>query len=227
MRHNYTHRARRALASSSPILFAGLVAMTPLVIATLTQGASGVTTVSLSPLIGWSLLAGLIAGMALLVFQMRAEYRKRTYDPTWALKFSDIFDSKDMKCTRSKAARTLKDNIGRLRDSNFASSDVDDVLDFFEDLGFYMQGDQITPEVAHHSFHYWICGYYSIARDYLEVGQEKEPSRWEFVKILFDATNEIEVERNKGYSKKHLDAVELNHFLKTEIELNNREETQE
>jgi len=224
MGKTHWHRWRRRLASGSPVLFGGGAAMIallmPLTVATLTQTASGVTTtVSLSPLVVWSLLAGVVVGMTLLLLQMRAEYRRRTYDPTWVLKFGDAFNSKEMKCTRSNAAAVLQNNAGNLRRSEFKSPEIDEVLDFFEDLGFYMQGDQITPEVGHHAFHDWIRGYYSAARDYLDVAQETEPTRWEFVKILFDTTNEIEAERSKGRHKKFLDATDLADFLDAEIKL--------
>jgi hypothetical protein len=43
-----------------------------------------------------------------------SEYRKRTYDPAWVLKFCDTFDGKEMKTTRSRAAKALSDDGGKL-----------------------------------------------------------------------------------------------------------------
>jgi hypothetical protein len=65
----YTHRARRLLASGSPVLFAGGIALAGLAISSLTKGTT------LNPLTVWALL---LAWTILLVFQMVAEYRKRT-----------------------------------------------------------------------------------------------------------------------------------------------------
>jgi hypothetical protein len=150
---------------------------------------------------------------------MNAEYRKRTYDPTWALKFDDKFDSAEMRSARSKAAKALKDKQGRLGCADYTSPDIDDVLDFFEGLGFFMQGDQITPEVAHHAFHHWIRGYYSAAKEYLEAAQKTEPSHWEYVRTLFEITNQVERERvrKKGKHKILLDEGGIAKFLDEEI----------
>src|SRR5262249_9738850 len=148
------------------------------------------TNALLSQRAGWILFSLFIVVGLVMVLQTRAEYRKRTYDPTWAIKFSEIFDSERMRTARAKAACALKDK-------DTLSSEVDEVLNFFEDLGFYMQGDQLTPEVAHHAFQYWIRGYYSAAYEYLKAGQEQEQSHWEFIGMLLEATNEIERERVK------------------------------
>jgi hypothetical protein len=59
-----------------------------------------------------------------------------------------------MMDVRSRAAESLKSHAGHLRKTDLHLSDIDDVLDIFEDIGFYLYGDQLTPEVAHHSFHY-------------------------------------------------------------------------
>jgi hypothetical protein len=79
-----------------------------------------------------------------------------------------------------------------------------------------LQGDQITPEVAHHAFHYWIRGYYSAAKPYLENKQQQRLTQWEWVPFLLEATHEIEVERN-GQVKKLLDAPDVEKFLAEEM----------
>ena len=121
--------------------------------------------------------------------------------------------------TRSKAAHTIKISTDKLRDQNFCSAEIDSVLDFFKDLGFYVKGSQISPEVAHHAFHAWIRGYYCAAREYMETAQEREPTQWEFVAYLFEETHSIEIERGKGRHKRHLDKIALNAFLEQEIAL--------
>jgi hypothetical protein len=139
------YRLRRLAASGSPVLFAGTVALAGLAISSITKD------VHLNPVVLWVLLAVLAV---LLGLQMNAEYKRRTYDPKWMLKFDDDFTSDDMKRTRAKAASDIKKNGTRLGDENFRSPQLDDVLDFFEGVGFLMQGDEITPEVAHQAFYY-------------------------------------------------------------------------
>ncbi len=222
MRKKYSHRYRRLWASGSPVLLGGgaamITALGTVTIAYFTHQSEGTTAVSLNPPVFWGLLVGAIVGLGALAMQWMSEYRKRTYDPTWALKFDALFCSLEMKEMRSRAAEVLQNKSSMLRDSSFMSPEIDDILDFFEDLGFYMQGDQITPEVTHHAFFYWIHGYYSAARDYIETAQRTSPSAWEFLRDLFETTYEIEEERSKGNCKQFLDASELTRFLSGEIE---------
>ena len=166
-------------------------------------------------------IVGVVAFVVLAVLYMRAraEYERRTYDPTWAFQFDDRFNSSEMKCLRSKAAATIKERFGRLREENSKLSDIDDVLDFFEDLGFYTEGHQLTPEVVHHTFYYWIERYYLSARDYIEFKQQDRPTVWDHVKYIYEITNEVELERT---GKKFLAAVsneDIQTFLDEEIAL--------
>ena len=105
-----------------------------------------------------------------------------------------------MRKARVKAATVLRANRGNLRRSDLDElSDIEDVLDFLEDLGFYTFGDQITPEVAHHHFYHWVRGYYNAARDYIEWEQENEPAGWEYVKELAEVMYQVEVERSRRW----------------------------
>jgi len=58
-----------------------------------------------------------------------------------------------MRQERLNASQLLLNDISTpasLDDAELAK--IDDVLDFFEDLGFYQHGYQISPEVIHHHF---------------------------------------------------------------------------
>lgn len=193
-----------------------ITALGTVAIASLTPQPNGTTSVALAPPLLWGLIVAAIVTLILLAIQWRFEYRKRTYDPTWALKFDDLFVSNQMRERRSRAAVVLKTKASQSRDPTFRSKEIDEILDFFEDLGFYMRGDQITPEVTHHAFFYWIDGYYSATRDYIEMSQHASPTHWEFVSELFETTFEVEMKRSKGKCKRFLDANELSIFLDEE-----------
>jgi hypothetical protein len=219
----HKHRFSRICASGSPILLGGgaamITALATVAVAYLTPAPNNTTVVSVNPILFVSLLVGVTVGLVALALQWRADYKKRTYDPTWVLEFGKIFNADEMKKTRAKAASALKHSQSKLKTTDFSSSEVDNVLDFLEDLGFYLRGDQMTPEVVHHAFHYWIRGYYNAARGYLEMVQEKEPTCWEHVSYLFEVSHEIEMERSKSKHQKHLDQSSLNRFLDKEIAL--------
>jgi len=208
----WLYRLRRLAASGSPVLFAGTVALAGLAISSVSRKISLSRAIVGVVLVLWVVLLG---------FQMAAEYWRRTYDPTWMIKFDEKFDGEEMRGTRSKAAKALKDDHARLASDGYVSSEINDILDFFEQVGFFMQGDQITPEVAHHAFHHWVRGYYSAANKYLEAAQRREPSNWEFVKRLFEITNEVERERAKKKGKREilLNEAGIAKFLEEEIGL--------
>jgi hypothetical protein len=79
--------------------------------------------------------------------------------------------------------------------------------------------DQLTPEVAHHAFHNWIRGYYLASQEYRRIWQEKEALHWEFISLLFDATNEIEREKMRRIRRCEtvLDDAGIAEFLDDEI----------
>ena len=75
--------------------------------------------------------------------------------------------------------------------SDFRLTDIDDMLDFLEDVGLYRRADQISPELAHHHFFHWTRGYWQAAKPYIQAWREKEPARWSHVEELFDTGCEI------------------------------------
>jgi hypothetical protein len=91
-------------------------------------------------------------------------------------------------------------------------------LIFFDELAFYVKGDQITPETAHQSFYYWIEGYYNSAREYIEYYQKESPTVWEHVKYLYDITSEVEKIRSRSNFTQTLDDKQVNSFLESERE---------
>jgi len=166
-------------------------------------------------------LSGLVLGAAFLALQYWMEYRKRTYDPTWIFKYQEIFEEK--KAERKSAAQTLLRYHGRL--SQIAElgtelSPIDDVLDLLEDLGFYVYGDQISPEVAHHHFYHWIRGYWEASRQYLKAYQVNEPPAWQHLQGLYTITSSVEATKSKARGQRlELSEGELKYFLEEERDL--------
>ena len=70
---------------------------------------------------------------------------------------------------------------------------IDDVLDFFEDVGFYVNGGQISPEIAHHHFYHWLRMYWQASIDYVEAWRKRESARWNHIDALFEITSEVEM----------------------------------
>jgi hypothetical protein len=197
------------MASVSAIFFGGVAAV-------IAAGTAGLFAATGRPIF-WGVF--LVVGAFFLGFHWYSEYRKRTYDPVLAVRFTEKFDA--LKRERCRAAKLLRESGDKLSDPSFDPPDLSalaDVIDFFEELGFFTHGDQLSAEVAHHQFYHWIRGYYSAAVDYIKVEQSKagEESRWQFVKILFELTSEVEDERTTSRHFRLLGA-DLTEFLDDEI----------
>ncbi len=173
--------------------------------------------------------------LVIAILQTVEKYHRLTYDPTWALRYQEMFDEMAEK-ERPAAAKVL---LKGLKESGYLShidtkrkelSDIDDVLDIFEDIGFYVKGAQISPEVAHHQFFHWIRGYYETARgEYIAAWRNpnKEPARWENLGYLFEITSEVEREISRKYGQCAPPQEDLEKFLLEEIDGRSEHESDE
>jgi hypothetical protein len=171
---------------------------------------------------GQSVRYWLLGGVLLIAFiflRNYVEYRRLKYDPHWAMSFQDRFDREPE--ARARAAETLLNNKADLTNlGNERLADIDDVLDFFEDVGLYQQADHISPELAHHHFFHWTRGYWQAAKPYVEAWRVKEPARWNHLEELFGTSCDIELREQGGTRERlRLSVAALDDFLKQEAEL--------
>jgi hypothetical protein len=214
-RRLFWFRVLRFLNSvSAAVLVAGGAIIGGLVVAL----ATAVSTLAAPNLPAW-VIGALIGGLLLLILQAIAEYKKRQYDPTLIFTFDERFNSAHIRKARSTACQVLKQNRGGMRQQSREYRDIDDVLDFLEDLGFYLHGQQISPEVVHHHFYHWIRGYYTTAQDYIQTVQNNEPTQWEYIKRLYDLTSSVERRKTKMKREHAPTEEELQSFFDDEIAL--------
>lgn len=222
-------RAFRLALAASSVLLVMLVSLVAVVLNALSKAETREPTQSFlqralsSP---WTLAAlFIIIALAIAAFQTWERHRRLTYDPTWALAYQRMFGAMDEDGRRKDAAKTLRNHRGdlsRIEEMREELSPIDEVLDFLEDIGFYVKGAQISPEAAHHHFYHWIRGYYQSSRAYIDKYQEKEPARWENLGFLFGITTEVEREVEKRIERKTGRRVgpqeeDLDAFLREEI----------
>ena len=167
----------------------------------------------------------------LLLVRWWFEARKMNYSPELVMKHDEIFNSEEMKKQRSIAAETLKNLKGKDGKDDVAKNEeklrknVDNILDFFETLGFYVKGDQMSAKVVHQYFYYWLCSYWAIARDYVNYRRKEEPEQWKHVEYLFKITCHLDKGLLLGWTKlaQNLEICEAIHnkedFLNDEIDL--------
>jgi hypothetical protein len=133
-------------------------------------------------------------------------YVRKTHDPTWVLKYQEVWDSPDGYRRRRIAADAMERlqsdgaDLSDLKAHHEELSKIDDALDMLEDVGFYVLGEQISPEAAHHHFFWWIQGYWCCAHEYINAIQTDghDPTRWQNIKPLFEITSKIELGKARG-----------------------------
>jgi hypothetical protein len=151
--------------------------------------------------------------MLVCIIQTCSAYTEKTHDPAFVWTLQSNWDSADGYARRRLAAKTLRECQGHLTEitANEATlANIDDALDLIEDVGFYVFGDQISPEAARHHFFYWIQGYWFCARDYIEAVRKHDPTRWENIRPLFEVTASIE------RAKKDFSAEDRAKFIREE-----------
>jgi len=71
--------------------------------------------------------------------------------------------------------------------------ELEDLLDFFEDLGRALSTDNLTDETVHHYFYTWIKGYYVVLSGYIKSGLHQEgKAAWCHFEELWSRTSVIE-----------------------------------
>ena len=155
-------------------------------------------------------------GIAFWILQARFESARKANDPTWALKFQDVWD-KSKSTERPLAAKTLLAYENRLSEVDTYDaelSNIDDVLDILESIGFYVENDQISLEVACHHFDYWIRRYWCAAHVYVQARRKQRGvALWRHIEPLFQATAEV----NRFRKAKPLTQAQVRSFLEEEV----------
>ncbi|HEY3762077.1 MAG TPA: hypothetical protein VGN23_10050 [Verrucomicrobiae bacterium] len=126
------------------------------------------------------------------------EARRRKYDPALALKYTGMF-FKDYEGERKKATKVLiRFHEGKTKKWEDVPdrSEIDPILDIFDDLGFLLQGGQISDWVIYQYFSYWIHLYYQAAQGYVELRRMEDNTQWEHVPNLYDDMMKIQEYKN-------------------------------
>ena len=105
-----------------------------------------------------------VAGLFLLGLQTWANYYRQWYNPTLALKYQDMFCAPELMDARKKACRYYQKH-------KEWPIEVEDVLDVFDDLGFYVQTIHVSRDVLHQYFCWWVCGYVGLAQGTSKPGR--------------------------------------------------------
>ena len=174
--------------------------------------------------LSWIFWLILFFGFSLIFLQTFTEYHRRTHDPLLILEWQEMFD--EMGKARDAAARAMIEYLSVSKHerswskvSKAKPEDLEDVFDLFDDLGFYIEGGQFSPEVAHHHFYNWIRIYLQEGFSYIEQNRKDnhEPKKWDHCEFLFQQVNEIEKTTNQFETDLNWSDDKLKKYLSYEL----------
>lgn len=133
---------------------------------------------------------------------------RSTLQANTLLQLTDKFDSPEFQGKQKKAAQACLANLA----TKNPGVDVDDVLDFFEDLAFMVTNGALDERMMWHGFHHWVRVYYQASEQYIISRRREEPAVWYGLCEIYPRLNALEkaeIEKAKNgitYKEKLSDA---------------------
>ena len=129
-----------------------------------------------------------------LLLQTWKIYLEKTFDPEISWHLWGDWQDKEIRIQRGVAAKACleyikqPDNGRRNWEIVKDRKALEDILDLFEDVGFFMKGHQLSDEMAQHYFGHWIIIYWmGGASDYVSNRRKGiEKSTWAHVEHAFE-----------------------------------------
>ena len=139
-------------------------------------------------------LIAILAAIFGLFAQIRASLHQKEFKTDWLFHFEDEW--RDMRDDRSMAATEV---LQYMKTDNWDTvtntENLDQVLDFFEDLGFYSENNQISDEILHQEFYSEMRMYCQPSEQYITQAEISEPAVWNHVLPLLKRMTLIESKR--------------------------------
>lgn len=91
--------------------------------------------------------------------------------------------------------------------------EVEDVLDFFDEIAFLVKKGALNKEMVWHEFYHWIRLYMQSSEKYITERRLKESSVWEDIVNLYPKLKKLEKKRYPETYKEKLDDETLKKYL--------------
>jgi hypothetical protein len=134
-----------------------------------------------------------------LAFQFAAALHQQTCNNDLVLRYEDKFDEQ-MTGERAQAAEAitvfLKTGTWKAVANQDDIDSLEEVLAFFDELGFYWKNGEISTAVLYEHFYCDMRTYCQPTMEYIHDSQKTESvADWEYVEPLFKALTRIEAKR--------------------------------
>jgi hypothetical protein len=135
-----------------------------------------------------------------LIFQWMASLHNRNVKSDLAFHFEENFDKLHQE--RVAAATAINEYLAKGKNWNSVTNEdeldgLENVLSFFEELGYQLKNEQVSGDVLHEYFYSDMRTYCQESFSYMREQQKKESKAdWENVEPLFNELTRIEAKKN-------------------------------
>lgn len=166
--------------------------------------------------------AVLFIGLSILL-QCFASHHEWEYKNDLVLRYQDRYEEK-MIAQRVEAATAISDYLRDGKWDAVSAEDLDsleDVLAFYDELGFYWKNHEISTDVLYEHFYNDMRTYCQVGVEYIHANQKTDSSAdWEYVEPLFNGLTRMESKQTgKDIAKCVWDVKTLQENLKSEMRL--------
>jgi hypothetical protein len=120
------------------------------------------------------------------------------------LRLDERFDTKRMRCARSRAAVVLISLLkNEITPDNERLREADDILDFFEELGLMFKEGVLNERFLHSYFFTFISTYWEAAEKYISYARQQESAVWGGFKYLYQRMRAVEIKVAGKYENHH------------------------
>lgn len=142
----------------------------------------------MSPTTVITIITASAAFVAAVAAFKQAKYLKFSLQLQAIQKLEETFSGQDFQRRRVSAADSLKTH---------PDEEIDDVLDFFDWVGYLLRRRALDKGMVWHTFFHWVQGYWSAAEGYIRQTRQEIPVIWEDLPYLYDQLTAIEKHRRK------------------------------
>jgi hypothetical protein len=134
-----------------------------------------------------------------LLLQIRASLHHQEYNNDLVLRYEDRYEDK-MTSQRAEAASAILDYLQEGKWDAVTNQEnldsLEDVLAFFDEIGFYWKHGEISSDVLYEHFYFDMRMYCQESISYIHENQKIDsPADWENVEPLFNELTRIESKR--------------------------------
>lgn len=136
---------------------------------------------------------GPLIALAALIYEVRET--KLSHSTDVILKLSERFNNSEMRKIRAKAAKKL------LKQDDIGDVSVDDILNFFEEIGLLLETKSIRLRPTWALFYYWVSYYYEASIIYRNEYQKSDPNLHKGLDFLYKSLEREELKQRRFRSR--------------------------